>query len=456
MHTAPLRRPENEKTTRHWTGRLRPDSDAADPQRMSAGPTRLSGVHGRSERYSATRTCDNKTQRLVCDPMSIQFRTARFAGTLAFAAALYSGPGQAQVQVDPGETFVVQQAQGAPTVSLGGSVVPYKEVTLAAQLPGRITFIAGREGDTFTEKDLLVAIGDEELLANRRALLAQMASADAQLRNAGVQYSREIYSPQSRSAMGGMGLPNLFDQMFTGPAESFVGERDRTAERSADLFASGIQIQEAQNAMLRLQAELQALDSKIRDARSIAPFNGVIVRKLVEVGDTIQPGQPMLNYADVEYLQVEVDVPARLRPGLRDGMMVQAEIDPDNRRVPVRVAQIFPMADPQRHTVKIKFDLPQGVSEPGMYAKVLVPDLNAPARANPVIPSSAVRYNGSLPGVYVVSERGEPQLRLIRVGEEMTAGMVTVLSGLRAGERVLTNPGPRVTAGWASGAPADR
>ncbi|MFB1486613.1 MULTISPECIES: efflux RND transporter periplasmic adaptor subunit [unclassified Thiocapsa] len=360
------------------------------------------------------------------------------------------------MQADIGETFVVQQAQGAPTVSLGGSVVPYKEVTLAAQLPGRITFIAGREGDTFKEKDLLVAIGDEELLANRRALLAQMASADAQLRNAGVQYSREIYSPQSRSSIGGMGLPNLFDQMFTGPAENFIGERDRTAERSADLFASGIQIQEAQNAMLRLQAELQALDSKIRDARSIAPFDGVIVRKLIEVGDTIQPGQPMLNYADVEYLQIDVDVPARLRPGLRDGMMVQAELDPDNRRVPVRVAQIFPMADPQRHTVKIKFDLPQGVSEPGMYAKVLVPDLNAPARANPVIPSSAVRYNGSLPGVYVLSERGEPQLRLIRVGEELPGAMVTILSGLRAGERVLTNPGPRVTAGWASGSPVDR
>ena len=376
---------------------------------------------------------------------------------LALAAAVSSSLVQAQMQADIGETFVVQQAQGAPTVSLGGSVVPYKEVTLAAQLPGRITFIAGREGDTFKEKDLLVAIGDEELLANRRALLAQMASADAQIRNAGVQYSREIYSPQSRSAMGGMGLPNLFDQMFARPAESFIGERDRTAERSADLFASGIQIQEAQNAMLRLQAELQALDSKIRDARSIAPFDGVIVRKLVEVGDTIQPGQPMLNYADVEYLQVEVDVPARLRPGLRDGMMVQAELDPDNRRVPVRVAQIFPMADPQRHTVKIKFDLPQGVSEPGMYAKVLVPDLNAPARANPVIPSSAVRYNGSLPGVYILSERGEPQLRLIRVGEELPGAMVTVLSGLRAGERVLTNPGPRVTAGWASGSsPADR
>ncbi|MBK1719931.1 efflux RND transporter periplasmic adaptor subunit [Thiocystis violacea] len=357
---------------------------------------------------------------------------------------------------DTGETFVVQQAQGAPTVSLGGTVVPYKEVTLAAQLPGRVTFIAGREGDTFEEGKLLVAIGDEELVAKRRALLAQMSSADAQLRNAGVQFNREVYSPQSRSAPGGMGLPNLFDQMFTRPVESFVGDRDRGTERSADIYASGIQIQEAQSAMMRLQAELQALDSKIRDARGIAPFGGVIVKKHVEVGDTMQPGQPLLNFADIEYLQVEVDVPARLRPGLREGEMVQAEIDPGNRRVPVRVAQIFPVADPQRHTVKIKFDLPQGVSEPGVYAKVLVPDLNAPARSSPVIPSSAVRYNGSLPGVYVLNESGEPQLRLIRVGEELSGGFVSVLSGLRAGERVLANPGPGVTSGWAKGGSQDR
>lgn len=368
-----------------------------------------------------------------------------------------AGPAGAQMPGEMGDTFVVQQAQGAPTVSLGGTVIPYKEVTMAAQLPGRVSYLAGIEGDSFKEGDLLLAIDDTELLAKRRGLIAQMASADAQLRNAGVQYNREIFSPQASAAPGGMGIPNMFDQMFTRPMESIVGERSRGAERSADLFASGTRIQEAQNAIMRLQAELQALDSNIRDARSIAPFAGVIVKKFVEVGDTVQPGQPLLNYADVEYLQVEVDVPARLRPGLREGMMVKAELDLNNRSIPVRVAQIFPMADPQRHTVKIKFDLPQGVSEPGMYAKVLVPDLNAPARANPVIPTSAIRYNGSLPGVYVLAENGEPQLRLIRVGEEISGGYVTVLSGLIPGERVLTNPGPRVTAGWAKeSAAADR
>jgi multidrug efflux pump subunit AcrA (membrane-fusion protein) len=365
------------------------------------------------------------------------------AASLALAAQVVSA-------VPSSSEFVVKQAEGAPTVSVGGTVIPYKEVTLAAQLPGRVKYLAGIEGDAFKKSDLLVSLDDRELLANRQALLAQIQSADAQLRNAGMQYSREVFAPRSRTPPGGMAMPNLFDQMFTRPMEDFVGERSRGAELHADLYSSGTQIEQARSAIMRLQAEVQALDSKLRDARSIAPFAGVIVKKFIEVGDTVQPGQPLLNYADVEYLQVEVDVPARLRPGLREGMMIHAELDVNHRRVPVRVAQIFPMADPQRHTVKIKFDLPQGVAEPGMYAKVLVPDFNAPARANPVVPESAIRYNGSLPGVYVLDSQGKAELRLIRVGEPVPGGLISVLSGLRPGERILADPPPGIAAGWST------
>ncbi|MCU7797263.1 MAG: efflux RND transporter periplasmic adaptor subunit [Candidatus Thiodiazotropha sp. (ex Myrtea spinifera)] len=352
-------------------------------------------------------------------------------------------------QVSP-DHFVVQQTQGVTHVSLGGTVVPYKEVTLSAQLPGRVKFLAGIEGDIFKESDQLVELDDSELVAKREAALAQLANADAQLRNAGVQFNRELWSPKSKSSMGGMGMPNLFDQMFTRPMEDVIGERDRDAERQADIYSSRTNIHQAQNTMVRVQAEIRAIDAKIRDARSVAPFDGVIMKKFVEVGDTVQPGQPLLKYADVEYLQIVVDVPGRLRPGLSEGMMLRAELDVGDREIPVRVAQIFPMADAQRHTVTIKFDLPQGESAPGMYAKVLVPDFNAPTRANPVIPSSAIRYNGSLPGVYVVGEEDKPMLRLIRVGETLPGGYSTVLSGLQAGERVLRNPPLGISAGWTS------
>jgi multidrug efflux pump subunit AcrA (membrane-fusion protein) len=349
-----------------------------------------------------------------------------------------------------GDYFVVQQSQGVPHVSLGGTVVPYKEVTLSAQLPGRVKFLAGIEGDTFNEDDLLVELDDSELMAKRQAALAQLANAEAQLRNAGVQFNRELWSPKSRAAPGGMGVPNLFDQMFTRPMEDFMGERDEGAERGADIFSSRISIQQAQNTIYQVRAEIRAIDAKLRDARSVAPFDGIIMKKFIEVGDTVQPGQPLLKYADVEYLQIMVDVPGRLRPGLNEGMMLRAELDVGDQEVPVRVAQIFPMADAQRHTVTIKFDLPQGVSAPGMYAKVLVPDFNAPARSNPIIPSSAIRYNGSLPGVYVLGEEGKPSLRLIRVGEQLPGGYTTVLSGLQAGERVLRNPSAGISAGWNS------
>ena len=349
-----------------------------------------------------------------------------------------------------GEYFVVQQSRGAATVSLGGTVIPFKEVTLSAQLPGRVKHLAGIEGDGFEKGTLLVAIDDQELLAKRRSAIAQLANADAQLRNAGAQYTRELWSPRSREPMSGMGMPNLFDQMFTDPMESMMGRRTETGARSIDLYSSHITVQQAQNSILRAQSEIQAIDAKLRDAKSVAPFDGVITKKFIEVGDTVQPGQPLLEFADLTYLQVMVDVPARLRPGLNMGMMLRAQLDVGDQVVPVRLAQIYPMADAQRHTVKMKFDLPQGVSAPGMYVKVLIPDFTAPGHESPVIPTSAIRYNGSLPGVYVQGKDGKDELRLIRVGESLTPGFTTVLSGLRPGEKVRRNPGAGLAAGWSS------
>ncbi|MEZ5588731.1 MAG: efflux RND transporter periplasmic adaptor subunit [Sedimenticolaceae bacterium] len=345
------------------------------------------------------------------------------------------------------DVFVVKESSETPTVVLSGNVVPFKEVTLAAQLPGRVKFIAGIEGELFDSGTTLIALDEDELLAKRSAAYAQAAAADADLRNAGVQYSRELWSPQSKNAPGGMAIPNLFDQMFTRPAEDFFGQRDRGAERSADLYASGTRMEQARSAMLRAQSEIRAIDAKLRDAKSLAPFDGVIVEKYVEEGDTVQPGQPMLKFADITWLQIEVDVPASLAQGLQPMSVLQNAATFDNHPEPVaiRVAQIFPMADVQRHTVKVKFDIPQGVSKPGMYAKVLIPDTSGPAKSQlPVIPSTAIRYRGSLPVVYIQNEKGEPELRMVRQGKRLDNGMTMVLSGIAPGDRVYPNPGPDI------------
>jgi multidrug efflux pump subunit AcrA (membrane-fusion protein) len=377
----------------------------------------------------------------------------------AFASVLLglcSPAAMAQGGPAAGSQIVTVQASSiGSSVALGGTVVAYREVTLTAQIPGRVEFLAGTEGDRFKADDILVAIDDDDLLAQRRSALAQLSNAQSAISNAQVQYQRELWSPQSRSISrsGGMGVPNMFDQMFTQPfAQSFMPGNvggDRWVDRQADIHGYGTQLTQAHNQALAAQSQIEEIDAKLRDTRSFAPFDGVITRKMVEEGDTVQPGQPLLEFADLTYLQVEVDVPVRLMPGLKKGMLIPSRLDVGNVRVDVRVAQIFPSADPVRHTVTVKFDLPVNVpGGPGMYAEVMVPDISTGVSSVPVIPDSAVLWRGSLPAVYVATDGDQAELRLIRLGDYVGSHEVAVLSGLQIGERIYVSPPGGAAPGW--------
>jgi multidrug efflux pump subunit AcrA (membrane-fusion protein) len=380
---------------------------------------------------------------------------ALFSFTLGLTSQQVAAQNVAQNVAGGDQIATVQASSTASAVTLGGTVVAFKEVTLTAQFPGRVDLIAGTEGDKFKKGTILVAIDDSKLLAKRREVESQIASAQAQIANAQVQYNREIWSPADRSISqsGGMGIPNMFDQMFTQPfSQSFMPGRsggDRWVDERANLYSRGTQLSQAQSQLAAAQSQLGQIDAQLRDTRSFAPFDGVIIKKIVEVGDTVQPGQPLIEYADLTYLQVQVDVPVRLMGGLRTGMLIPVKIDVGNVRVDARVAQIFPTADPVRHTVTVKFDLPVGVpGGPGMYAEVMVPDEGASLQNVPVIPDTAVMWRGSLPAVYVATPDNRKELRLIRLGDYVSGHLVAVLSGLKVGERIYVTPPAGASSEW--------
>lgn len=334
---------------------------------------------------------------------------------------------------------------------LGGTVIPYKVVTLSAQLPGRVELVAGEEGDQFVSGALLVEINDDDILARRRAALAQLSSVEAALRNNQVQYSRELYAPNSRSMnrAPGMGLPMMFDNMFTRNFSDFTGQGDSYIERQADLYAQGAGIDQAQALVMSARSNLEELDTKLRDARSMAPFDGMVLKKNVEIGDTVQPGQPLLTFGHTKFLRIQAEVPARLVQYLEVGTMVPAYLDVGRTRVEARISQVYPLADADRHTVTVKFDLPMGVpGGPGMYAEVHVPSGEVSQQDIPVIPASAVIRGGSLPAVLVVNDQNSSELRLLRLGTENEDGKVAVLSGLTPGEQIIDNPPPGASSGW--------
>lgn len=375
--------------------------------------------------------------------------------TLTLAAAMTAGAALAQPVAIPqspapanGNVYTVAPVGGGVSSAVGGTVVPRQEVTLSAQLPGRVEFIAGSEGDRFDAGARLIQLSIQDLLAQRQAAEAQWVSAEAALRNAQVQLGRELSSPQSTQPMTGMGMPGMMDQMFTNPMSSVLGTRQPGIEKGAQVFAGTTQIEQARQALAQATAKIQEIDAKIRDSKGVAPFAGVITAKMVEVGDPVQPGQPLLTFADPGDLQIQVDVPARLASALREGMQIPARLDVVQGAVPVTVARVFPTADPVRHTVRVKLDLPSGIgATPGLYAEVMVPDLGAPGRSVLAVPRSAVVMRGGLTMVFAVTEGGRADLRFVRLGELVGADMVRVLSGLKEGDRIVRQPPPGLASG---------
>jgi len=336
--------------------------------------------------------------------------------------------------------YTVKSGSIAGMLRLGGSVVPDQIVNLNAQMPGDVSFVAGQEGDAFRQGDILVSLDTKSLLAKREQVLAQIASAEAGYRNALVQYREEIVNPysQGNSVLGG--APGMFS-MFSDPARSLMGQGDPDAERTSNVYARGVQVETAANAVNQANGALRELDESLQNANSYAPFDGVILKKMVEQGDIVQPGMPLVSFADITRLQIRVDVPTRLLSVIQVGNQVQASLDGQSEPIPVRVDRIFPMADAGGHTTTVKFALPDGIqAHSGMYAEVMLPDPNSSVAALPRVPKSAVVWRGSLPAVYKVDQDGRVKLRLIRVDEQGSNGMVSVISGIRIGDRILQEP----------------
>jgi multidrug efflux pump subunit AcrA (membrane-fusion protein) len=363
---------------------------------------------------------------------------------LSFCASIFS--------VQAAEIIQVETTGSRSQSVLGSTVIPYKEVALSAQIPGVVKYVAGPVGTNLTEGGVVFKIDESQLIAKRNAVIAQISIAQAALQNAQAQYYRELTSPRSKDigAMPGFGMPAMFDRMAVKPfANSFMGGYDTDAVRQGDLSNVMASVSQAQGQLQQANSQLQEIDSALRDASALAPFEGIIMEKMVEVGDTVQPGQPLIKYGYVKYKRLQADVPSGLVGNLSKDMLLPARID-GSTNTSVRVSEISPVADPNRHTVTVKFDIPMEINTaPGMYAEIYVPENKKGSSQVTVIPRSALMKGSSLPGVLVVKEDNTSELRMVRLGSEQNGGTkVSIISGLNPGDKIIDNPPVGVTSGW--------
>lgn len=358
----------------------------------------------------------------------------------------------------PLQIVTVERTRTQLTVSVAGTVTPFKMVQLTAQMPGRVERIYGREGDPFPQGYILLELDDSALLAKREAALAAREAAIAAIQNAQAQYRREMYSPRSDAtvaAPGGMGMPAMFDELFGSQVQDMMGMRDQDAQRYSDVVGVQTAVAQAKTSLAQAEANIREIDSRLRDTLSVSPFDGVIDKVYVEEGDTVQPGQPMIDFSQGDIFKVEADLPVHLVRTLAPGMSLPVYLDAKKRRLLAQVYRIHPTADLQRHTIRVELTLPAGTAvTPGQYAELEVTDRGAGMPNQLSIPRTAVIEKGGMPLVFSIDANGVARLRVVRLGDELGNGRVVVLSGIREGDRIIDMPPPGLKAGQVVAPPA--
>lgn len=166
----------------------------------------------------------------------------------------------------------------------------------------------------------------------------------------------------------------------------------------------------------------------------VAPFDGIITRKLAEVGDLAAPGKPIAEIEDPGALRFEADVPESLIGYVQLGAKLAVRIGATTAAIEGAVVELAPVADRASRTFLVKIDLPATEKlRSGQFGRVLLPVGESHSLH---VPLSALVVRGQLETVFVI-EKQHAQLRLVRTGRR-TATEVELLAGIAAGESVVT------------------
>jgi RND family efflux transporter MFP subunit len=225
-------------------------------------------------------------------------------------------------------------------------------------------------------------------------------------------------------------------------------EAKQNLGRVQELQAGGVMsvadLDKAQANHETLLAELAGANQALEEARTalsyteiVAPFDGRVVDRFSEPGDTAQPGSKLLALYNPLSLRVEAHVREHLALSLEVGQPLQVEIPSLEKIVDAVIQERVPAADPGSRSFLVKAGVAFDKNMlPGMYARLLVP---AGTEKQLLIPADRVVHVGQLDLVWVYKD-GRSYRRFVRIGQVVQDGQIEILAGLAEGDMVLPLP----------------
>lgn len=207
--------------------------------------------------------------------------------------------------------------------------------------------------------------------------------------------------------------------------------------------ASKSALDESERELATATARITAIESRINERRIRAPFDGVVGIRNISVGDMVSPGNMnslITTIDDISRMKLDFAIPEVFLSTLKKGLQVTARASayPDKVFEGV-VTSIDSRIDPTTRTVKARAILenPEALLKAGMLMRLR---LKQNPRSALVIPEATIATAGRKNFVMLVVE-GDPltiKKQEIEIGTRQV-GQVEVLSGLKAGDRIVTD-----------------
>ncbi|NTV73216.1 MAG: efflux RND transporter periplasmic adaptor subunit [Holophaga sp.] len=334
-------------------------------------------------------------------------------------------------------------------VSANGKIQAVVKVDLTANVMGQVTALKVKEGDHVKKGDLILEIDNVRSRATVESLRsASLAVAhDFETSRARLEQARKDFDRASANHKAGITSQSDFDQATT-------------ALRTAQAAFEGAQQRVAQS-----RAELAGGQDSLNKTRILAPMDGVVTAKRIELGETAviglqnQPGTVLVTISDMSRVEAEMEVDEASIPTVRTGQAAQVRIDAyPNQLFDGVVTEVggSPIVQTNvneaiKFKVKVMIKNPPDTIKPGLSTQADIftgnrdQALAIPLQALVMRDIKLKKGETFAPGapreeegVYVM-EGGKAVFKALKTGL-MGELNVEVLSGLKGGESLVTGP----------------
>ncbi|MDQ3057788.1 MAG: efflux RND transporter periplasmic adaptor subunit [Pseudomonadota bacterium] len=186
------------------------------------------------------------------------------------------------------------------------------------------------------------------------------------------------------------------------------------------------------------QARAASAAAQLAKTSIRAPFGGLVGLRDVSVGEVVSPGQALVNLVRLDPMEVDFSVPESDLPRIATGQKVSVSVDAfAGELFDGEVAAIEPVIDANSRSVKLRARInnPGYKLRPGQFARVALGTAQQQGTAL-LLPEQALMQEGDTRFVYTIVD-GKAKRVEIKTGQRVP-GKVEVISGLKAGDQVIT------------------